>query len=250
MIKELGLQMYSIREHLETAEDVRHALKTIKEMGYSVVQTAGQKISLDELADITNELGLTVCGTHCDMGELEKDPEGMMKVHRKLGTTNIGIGGLTANDAEHAKHIIKRINAFADIIYKEGFKFTYHNHHREFRKFNGKRIMDMMIEGLDPEKTSFCFDTYWVQHAGGDVCEWMEKLAGRIDILHLKDKAVGLDNNPFITEVGNGNMNFKKIIETAEKIGVKYYVVEQDICPGDSFDSVRQSSEYIHANFM
>jgi len=35
-----------------------------------------------------------------------------------------------------------------------------------------------------------------------------------------------------------------------EKAGVKYYVVEQDICPGDSFDSVKQSADYIKARYM
>jgi hypothetical protein len=29
--------------------------------------------------------------------------------------------------------------------------------------------MDMLVDGLDPEKISFVLDTYWVQHGGGDV---------------------------------------------------------------------------------
>ena len=111
-------------------------------------------------------------------------------------------------------------------------------------------MMDILVENLDPDKTSFVLDTYWVQHAGGDVCSWIEKLAGRIDILHLKDMGVNKERQPFITEVGNGNMDFDKIIKTAEKTGVKYYVVEQDTCPGDPFDSVKMSSDYIHAHFM
>ena len=97
-------------------------------------------------------------------------------------------------------------------------------------------------------------DTYWVQNAGGDVCKWIEKLAGRIDILHLKDMGIKKDEEgyaiSFITEIGNGNMNFADIIKTAEKAGVKYFCVEQDTCPGDSLDSVKFSSEYIHKNFM
>ena len=40
------------------------------------------------------------------------------------------------------------------------------------------------------------------------------------------------------------------IIASAEKAGVEYYVVEQDQCPGDQFESVAKSSEYIHQNFM
>lgn len=250
MIKELGLQMYSIREHLETYDDVKNAMETIKAMGYTVVQTAGQKISLEELAEITNEVGITVCGTHCGFDSLAADPEKAMETHRKLGTTNIGIGGFFAENEEAVKTFIQRANAFADAIYEHGFKFTYHNHDHEFRRFGDKTIMDMLVEGLDPVKTSFCLDTHWVQRGGGDVCAWIEKLAGRIDILHLKDMTIQPDRTPIMCEIGLGNMDFDRIMQSAEKAGVKYYVVEQDICPGDSFDSVKLSADYIKAHYM
>lgn len=251
MIKELGLQNYSIREHLTTYEDVYEAMKTIKEMGYTVIQTAGEKISHDEIAEITKEVGITVCGTHCGFDSLIADPEKTMETHRNLGTTNIGIGGVGLNTKEDVERFIERANAFADTIYAHGFKFTYHNHHHEFRKVDGnKTIMDMLVEGLDPVKTSFCLDTHWVQRGGGDVCSWIEKLAGRIDILHLKDMTIQPDSTPIMCEIGAGNMDFDKIIAAAEKAGVKYYVVEQDICPGDSFDSIRQSAEYIKKRYM
>ncbi len=251
MIKELGLQMYSVREHLGTVEEVRDTMKKLKEMGYTVMQTAGQKITLEELADITNELGITVCGTHCGMDYLTDDVQKAMEAHRKLGTTNMGIGGFWGETKEDIQNFIEKANKLANEIYPHGFKFTYHNHSHEFMKIDGdKTIMDMLVEGLDPEKTSFCLDTYWLQNAGCDVCTWLEKLAGRIDILHLKEMGVNAEKQPFITEIGNGNMDFHKIIDVAEKIGVKYYVVEQDTCPGDSLDSVKKSAEYIKAHFM
>ena len=106
--------------------------------------------------------------------------------------------------------------------------------------------MDKLYEGLDKATTSFVLDTCWVAAGGGDVREWMEKLAGRIDILHLKDMAKRANpDEQFITEIGNGNLYWEGILETAEKIGVKYYVVEQDIWPGDPFDSIKISSEYL-----
>ena len=52
------------------------------------------------------------------------------------------------------------------------------------------------------------------------------------------------------TEIGNGNMNWEKILTSAEKAKVKYYVVEEDFCPGDPFESLKMSSDFIHKNFM
>ena len=76
----------------------------------------------------------------------------------------------------------------------------------------------------------------------------MKKLAGRIDILHMKDMAMA--DKPYFTEIGNGNLNFDGIVRTAAEIGVKHYVVEQDTCPGDPFDSLKFSADYIKANLM
>lgn len=253
MIKEFGLQNYTIREHLTTREDVYEAMKTIKEMGYTIIQTAGEKIPLEELAEITKEVGITVCGTHCGLPTLINDPEKAMELHRLLGTTNIGVGGIAGfSEAteEEVKERIKQMNAFADIIYPYGFKFTYHNHEHEFRKLGDKTVMDMLVEGLDPVKTTFCLDTHWVQRGGGDVCAWIEKLAGRIDIIHLKDMVIRPDRTPTMCEIGYGNMDFHRIIAAAEKAGVQYYVVEQDECDGDSFDSIKKSADYIRANFV
>ena len=119
---------------------------------------------------------------------------------------------------------------------------------------NGRTMMEMLAENMDPKYTSFVLDTYWVQHGGGDVRYWIEKLSGRIDILHLKDMMVlkREDGTRYqnYTEIGQGNLYWQGIMEAAEKAGVRYYVVEQDTCPGDPFESLKISSDYIHRNFM
>ena len=50
---------------------------------------------------------------------------------------------------------------------------------------------------------------------------------------------------PLMTEVGNGSLNWDKIMTAAEKIGVKHYIVEQDFCPGSPFESIKQSAEFL-----
>jgi sugar phosphate isomerase/epimerase len=179
-----------------------------------------------------------------------RHPDEAMRNHEALGTRLMGIGGFHATDPDEVSRFIEQANTVAANIRPHGFKFTYHNHSNEFiRLKNGKTVMDMLVEGLDPEGTSFVLDTYWVQHGGGDVRYWIEKLAGRIDILHLKDMGRN-ENGPYITEIGNGNLWWEGILAAAKKAGVKYYVVEQDSWPGDPFDSVRQSAAYLKANFV
>ena len=52
------------------------------------------------------------------------------------------------------------------------------------------------------------------------------------------------------TEVGNGIIDFKKIFTHAKKAGLKYFFVEQDICPGDPFVSITKSYDYIKSNLV
>ncbi len=252
MIKKLGLQLYTIRSTMDTAENIRASFKKLRELGYEVGQTAGCAIDYAEYGKIAKEEGIEICGTHDKYDIMVNDIDLAIANHKALGTTNMGIGGCHAQKEGVAgiEKFIEQANKIADRAFEEGMKFTYHNHSHEFMLLeNGKTMMDMLVEGLDPKKTSFVLDTYWVQHGGGDVRYWIEKLAGRIDILHLKDMGRN-ENGPFITEVGHGNIWWKGVIETAEKAGVKYYVVEQDTCPGDPFDSLKFSADYIKANLM
>lgn len=249
MFNKLGVQLYSIRDFMKTENDVRESFKKLKAMGYDQAQTAGCAIPYETFGELAEKEGIEIVGTHDNFDKMKYNLPQAIKDHKALHTTNMGIGGFMVHSMEEIRGLIENANELAAKLAKEGFKFTYHNHSHEFRKFNGKTAMDYFIEEFDKDNISFVLDTYWVQHAGADVLKTMKRMAGRIDILHLKDMAVK-DNDPFITECGNGNLNFDEIIPLAEEIGVKYYVVEQDYCPGDPFESIKQSSDYFHKHFM
>ena len=253
MIKTLGIQLYTIRDQFKNEEEVAVGLKRLKDMGYTDLHTAGFPIPVERFAELVKENGLNVCGTHYDWNKMLNETDAAMEDHKLLGTVNMGIGGMPGparTSLEELKKFIEDANKVAEKISKYGFKFTYHNHSFEFRKIDGKkRIIDYLVEGLNPETCSFVLDTYWVQHGGGDPIQWIKKLEGRIDILHLKDMQMTKDGQKY-TEICEGNMNFDGIMKAAEEIGVQYYVVEQDICPGDPFDSAKLSSDNIHARYM
>jgi len=90
----------------------------------------------------------------------------------------------------------------------------------------------------------FTLDTYWVQAAGADPALWLEKLAGRIPCIHLKD--YGFDRS--MQPVGEGNINFDRVFAKAEAGGTQYMLVEQDNCNGeDPIECLRRSYEYLKA---
>ena len=250
-LNKIGVQLYTVRDFLDTEENVKRSFERIKALGYDEIQIASRQIPYDVMGNLAREAGLDIVGTHDDFWMMYNTPDVAMENHRLLGTTTMGIGGCVEKSLEAYEDKIEKFNTVAKAIGPHGFKFSYHNHSHEFINYGGKTIMDRLVEGLDPNYTSFVLDTYWVQHGGGDVRYWIEKLAGRIDILHLKDmKRVDADVPHIYAEIGNGNLYWEGIIESALKTGVKSFIVEQDFCPGDPFDSLKISSDYLHANFM
>lgn len=255
-LEKIGIQLYSVRENFKTLDQAAETFRALKALGYDEAQTAGcYGIPYDQFYSLAHDAGIEIIGTHDDFALMQSDIALSIANHKALHTTNMGIGGFGAETVEAVETFIEAANKVARAIAPEGMKFTYHNHSQEFiRLENGKTPMEMLIEGLDPANTSFVLDTYWVQNAGGDVCAWIEKLAGRIDILHLKDMACRRNENNrpagVITEVGNGNMDFARILAAAQATGVKHFIVEQDNCPVDFHDSLKFSSDYLHKHFM
>ncbi|WP_249313625.1 sugar phosphate isomerase/epimerase family protein [Congzhengia minquanensis] len=251
-MEKLGLQLFTIRDFLKTPEDVKNSFSKLIELGYTEGQTATSDwygMGAEKFRDICRETGLSICGTHYSFDRIYDATDEVMKEHEIVGTTNIGIGGmpgLSEMTLESVKVFVEKFNEVARKIHKHGFKLTYHNHHWEFAKHSGVRIMDYLADNLDKDATSFVLDTHWVQAGGGDVIDWMKKLAGRIDILHLKDYKIENGERAF-AEIYEGNINFDGVLKTAEEIGVKHYVVEEDTCPGDPFDSIRISADNLKA---
>jgi sugar phosphate isomerase/epimerase len=223
-------------------------------MGYTEGQTAGANVELPMFADLAKKHGMSIVGTHYDFVKIVNDPKATMALHDKLGTKNVGIGGMPGEARESYDGLMKFIETFnqsAALYAKEGYKLTYHNHSFEFVKVkDNKTMMDYLVSELDPNSISFVLDTCWVAHGGADVRFWLEKLAGRIDILHLKDIEPYFHEKKITqgyTEIGNGNIWWDGVLETAERIGVKHYVVEQDgrWIDGDPFKSLQVSRDYL-----
>jgi len=76
----------------------------------------------------------------------------------------------------------------------------------------------------------------------------IDKHPGRFTLWHVKD--MDKTEIKMFTEVGNGVIDFKKIFTKANKAGLKYFFVEQDVCPGNPFDSISQSIGYIKKNLV
>jgi len=133
-----------------------------------------------------------------------------------------------------------------------GVGFCYHNHAFEFEPLEGTTGFQVMMDRLDKNLCGFELDCFWVSVAGHDPAELLQRLSGRVPLLHLKDKAAGTAvmfketvARTAFKEVGSGTLDWPVILRAATAAGAQHYFVEQDQTPGDPVESLRQSFRYL-----
>jgi sugar phosphate isomerase/epimerase len=230
-INQVAAQLYTVRDFAKTVPEIAMTLKKIRAIGYEAVQISGLgPISENELLAMLKGEGLTCCATHEDGNTILNEPQKIV------------------DTLPDVKSFAARLNAAGKVLHAAGQVLCYHNHQIEFRRLGGKPILEILFEETDPRYLQGEPDTYWVQNGGGDPVAWCNRLKNRLPILHIKDYTVNAENHPTFAEIGNGNLNWKQIIPAAEAAGCKWFCIEQDTCPGDPFDSLKQSFDYTKKN--
>ena len=246
---QLAAQLYSVRDHLKTPADIATSLKKIRTIGYPAVQVSGMgPIAEADLVQLCQDNGLTLCATHESGDLILNEPQTVVARLKKLGcriTAYPYPGGINFSTLESVKEFCRRLNAAGKVLHEAGQILCYHNHHTEFQRVGGRPVLEIIYAETDPRYLQGEPDTYWVQFGGGDPVAWCERLTGRLPIVHLKDYCVTPENKVTMCEIGNGNLNWKKIIAAADASGCQWFTVEQDECPADPFDSLRQSFDFL-----
>lgn len=251
---EIGVQFYTLRDYCKNLDDFAETLKKVADIGYKNVQISCVcDYEPEWLKEQLNKNGLKCVVTHTPVPQLTGDVAQVCRNHDVLGCDYVGLGmysfSLTDEGATYPD-FVKQYGPIIKAIKENGKTFMYHNHAKEFLRLdNGKFIIEQMAEDFAPDELGFILDTFWVQAAGGDPAAWMEKLSGRIPVIHLKDYYFNpsfKEMNDHIAVVGEGNINFDRVFEKAEVCGVKYMMVEQDECHGENpFDCIKRSYDYL-----
>lgn len=236
----IGIQIYTVRSLTETALGAEYAIKALKDIGYEAIQLAGSIEVMENCTLAAKKFGLRVIGILTDAATLNNNFGKITGIAKDADCCDIGISGNAKCEAE-AKELIKSANELAQHVRGEGFSFSYHNHSHEFiRTECGKTVMDILISGFSG--VDLMPDTYWLQHGGADVRDFIETHGKKITILHVKDMK-RTDEGVTFAEVGVGNLNMPGIIKTAKSAGIKNFIVEQDLCDADPIESARISYE-------
>lgn len=258
----LGLQLYTVRDPM--AKDAVGTLTRVAELGYRNLETYGfDPATLKyydrpavELKKILDDLGLKTTTGHYDLHAYLAQPAAAMTayVDRCIqGALALNQQYITwawldpkSRDLDSFKLVAQRLNLIGAQAAKAGLEVAYHNHDFEFTPQGGTTGYDIIMQETDPAIVKLQLDLYWVAHASTRTPhELFEKQPGRFVMWHLKD----MDENKRYSELGNGTIDFTKIMPDAELAGLENYFVEQ----GDNFavspmKSIEVSAQYVRQN--
>jgi sugar phosphate isomerase/epimerase len=245
----ISVQLYTVRNFLQTPADVAESLKKIRAIGYRFVEVSSlDHIPTAEIKSMLDDAGLQVSAVHFDLEPLLANLEACLEQSRVLDTQNIILSMMPEAYAQQGRagfqRFIDEAIPLCEKIHAAGFTVSYHNHNYEFTRFDGRPALEWIFEAAAAHHLGAEIDTYWIQMGGGDPVAWIRKVTGRMNSVHLKDFTVDMWT-PIFAEVGQGSLNWNEIIPACRETGVEWFVVEQDECRRDPFESLKLSYEFL-----
>jgi len=160
-------------------------------------------------------------------------------------------------DAEQIEATAARLNAVAKQAAEHGLKVGYHNHAQEFvAEVDGVNGYEYFASLLDDD-VIVELDLFWAATAGQDVVALLGRLGDRVKALHIKDGVIG--ENPFAVgapmldktsldqrPAGQGEVPLLAALQASPS--TEYAVIEFDYVPGDIFDAVQGSVDFLTSN--
>ena len=251
----IGLQLYSLKD--EFAKDPHAALDLVKSYGIVEVETAGTAGMTPEayLAEIKKR-GLQAKSAHVQFQAMTENVDAVIAELKALGVDTAFCPWIPhdgAFDAEELKMAIDGFNKWGKAMHEAGIRFGYHPHGYEFTAGtrDGETLFDEMVAGTDPRYVNYEMDVFWVAHPGVDPVALLNKYPDRWLALHIKDLRKGAETGIHtghapktdIVAIGAGQIDWKGVIGTAQKLGIRYYFIEDETL--EPLKSIPISIEYL-----
>lgn len=251
----MGIQLYTLRDHIKTPEDFDSTLAKLKEMGVDTVQISGiGDFPAEKQREILDKHGMKVCVTHKPFNRMEEDLDNLAKEHEIIGCDAIGLGCGPAEyrgRSTEVRKFIEKVQEIGKKLKEKGMTFNYHNHAFEFHRLDDVKynMMDLLINETDPECVHFIPDVAWISYGKENPAEYLKNLKGRVKVLHFKDYIFDEEGYRRFVPLGKGLVDLKACYKTACELEIPYIMYEQD-CDwenNDPFISTKESWEFMQS---
>lgn len=273
----IGVQASTVKKEIQEL-GIYETMKRLSEIGYNSIEISQVETSPENIEAIqkaTKDFGMEVASMSASLEPQVADGESLTTHYDKIvadckavdaDLLRIGMLPMAAMASlDKVLEFCEKVNEVTKKLKEDGITLYYHNHHVEFRKYDGKFLLDIIREKAP--LLGFELDVHWIQRGGANPLEVIRDYKGKVELIHLKDYRVGAipqeavdalfkgEMDPFMSafsnliefaELGTGTMPLKEIIEESLKSGVRYLLVEQDDTYGvDPFESLKISYDHL-----
>ncbi len=235
-----GLQIYSLRSQIKL-RGLDWALDQVKANGITNLELTGHNWGLS-LADFQKALadrGLKAVSTHFPYARYKTDLDNVVKEAQGYGVEFAGCAWIDHQgdfDEAECRDAIAVFSKASEALAKVGIKFFYHAHGYEFQPHGEGTLFDLFMKETEAAKVNVELDVLWIIYPGQDPVKLMEKYGSRWVLMHLKDLKKGVATGALTghTDVnynvvlGTGQTDWPAIFAAAQKIGIKYYFIEDE----------------------
>ncbi|HEX2950635.1 MAG TPA: sugar phosphate isomerase/epimerase [Armatimonadota bacterium] len=247
----IALQMYTMRDYMNDITQVADTLQKVSAIGYRNVQISVPAfMTVRQLREMLDANDLKADSVFAPSMTIPENIDSILETAQILGTDVLRTDSIPkelCGSPEGYRTYAAQLNTDGALLHSHGMKFYYHFHAFEFIRFAQCRGIDILLNETDPDTVGFQPDVFWLTAAGTEPSTSLKLFKGRAEYMHVKDYVIlprlGVieDVQRTFAPVGMGNLHWPGIIKTADEIGIKRFVVEQDSCDGDPFEAIRAS---------
>ena len=233
----LGLQLWSLRQDL--AADPGKGLDEVKALGLTAVEThSTYGLTPAQFRRLLDVRGLKAASAHFPYERFDRDLAGVIVEAKVLGASYVILPWLPQErfDEAAARDLAAHLNTWGARLRLAGLKLGYHPHGFEFVPLSsGGTVFDLLVGATHPDEVCFELDVFWAAHAGANPVALLSRYPDRFKLLHVKDLRRGAAITPTRSApeadnvaVGQGQIDWQKLLGVAERIGVEYYFLEDE----------------------
>lgn len=246
-LRSVGVQLYSLRD--DARRDLERTIADIAGAGYRTVELLGSMNNFGmapaRLRAVLDRNGLRATSTHVSgnaLDDLERNlDEAAILGHRYLVVASLPIQG--ARTLDHYRQWADRLNEAGRRARTRDIYVGFHNHANDHTPVDGAVPYDLLVDRTDPALVRLQLDTGNAAMAGIDPMHYMRRNGSRYWLFHLKDvPRLGATSD---TGLGEGIVDFRRLLGSIDRIEDKELFVEQETYPAAPLDSVRRDYTYI-----
>ena len=104
LIPKIGIQLYTLRDYIQTYEQTEKTFKFVKDLGTNVIQISGiGPIEPEKVAFLVDKYDMDVCVTHTGFDRMQHDLDNVIAEHKMMHCDCLGIGGMPKEARESAR---------------------------------------------------------------------------------------------------------------------------------------------------